>query len=378
MNKQILYSLIPVLSVVKRVTLKKVYLNALPVMVGLKQAIKGGVHPLFFPFMFLPLYQLFGILVLGWPLAALARSVQVIFLILFGNWMIQNWKDEFLDWINKFAIAISVIVIILELILTPELGWHDRAGFGIPRFNMIVGEPNFSTFFFVTLFTLNIYRKKYLFSFPFFIFMLMTHSRMGILALIVCLPMVLLRNKQRVLKFFNWTGFSLFFLYPFALLVTDKLLSVSGKIFMINKLSTRYYLHLGYMDMWKENPLGVGYYNGKNHIQTFLTPKLDYLKNTLNQTEVEFAEQHNMFVQTFSELGFLGALILIWFFYKLTGYVNLKPEKGIVWGPFLVCALLLNCFHEVAFYMVLSFVLWDSINTDENWDLIRVSKRFFR
>ena len=101
---------------------------------------------------------------------------------------------------------------------------------------------------------------------------------------------------------------------------------------------------------------GVGYFNGKN-----LILNSEYL---LHLNELEYMdwslEQHNLFLQVFSEFGIIGYILFCGFLvYILNKAILVNYNLFIAFISLLASCLFMNALHEIIIYIYISFVLKD-------------------
>ena len=147
----------------------------------------------------------------------------------------------------------------------------------------------------------------------------------------------------------------LMFFYPFIILEIDQVLSMEDKILIDKFSSLRYQLHIAYAHMGFENyGFCVGYFNGKNLI---LNSKYLLHLNILGHMDWSL-EQHNLFLQVFSEFGVIGYILFCSFLSCiLNKAASLHHNLFIALVSLLASCLFVNALHEIIIYIYVSFIL---------------------
>ncbi|MBT7610762.1 MAG: hypothetical protein HN576_13460 [Bacteriovoracaceae bacterium] len=373
MNK-IVTSVLISLSVVKRISLYKTYLNTIPLLIGIRELFIGKINILFLVLASFPLYSALLFSIGKTPFMSFARSIQFLLLVFFGNWLIRIWNFDVRKNVNWIVIILSMNSILIDHYNGIYL--IDRTNFDLLRFHLIVGEPNFSSLLYVVLFSFTLLDNRKLEAVLFASFVLISQSRMGILGILCALFLFVFKNSKSKLRWLNVAINTLFFTYPAILILIDRIANDPFKQTMVHKLSPRFYLHVGYIEMFFKNLLGVGYFNGINRIESLLSEKAIYLKESLKVDDFEIAQQHSLQIQLISEFGLIGIAVLIYLCYTANKIIKNDPRKLIVWGPFILSTLLINCMHEVSLFIVFAYLVKDSFleNKDLNYKTIIYEK----
>jgi len=262
------------------------------------------------------------------------------------------WSKDFFYRFSNTVLFLSLIVGILELVYGS--GYSDRMNLGLRRFTFVVGEPNFSSLLYLSNLSLAaIYRIKW--KIPIYsLLILLAQSRMGLVGLAIAFFLILIRNYSKLLVLIARASSIVFLTYPVFLFLLDKILTESQKIFIVSRISSRYYVHNGYFLMGLSNFFGVGYFNGKNKIMDVFSNSS--FSKILGGEEFEIIEQHNFLLQMYSEFGAVGWIVVIYLFLRVDSEINYRSEVALVWVPLVFSLTWVNALHEVAFYLVLAFV----------------------
>jgi hypothetical protein len=120
--------------------------------------------------------------------------------------------------------------------------------------------------------------------------------------------------------------------------------------------SGRLYLMIPYVNMGLDYPLGVGYFRGLDYYAEYLSP-IKELVNSIRNSQIN--EQHSIFIQVFSEFGFIGYGIFVCFLINLVAKIREKHGENEV--AILLCALigysLLNGLNDMIFYLIIAYSL---------------------
>ncbi len=291
----------------------------------------------------------------------LGRTLQSIALLgLIQAFLLYGSKNFWNKAIAFWAVC-SIVLAITELFLGNTIG--GRTFWGIKRFFYLVGEPNYSGFFFASLFLSSIMLKEYKWIIIWLPLTFLTLSRTPLLLLAsftTLYPLFLIFKKK-----FLWLGYlflSLLFLKPFILYCLFYSLSVDILKQLIN-ITTRFYLHPAYVEMFFDKPLGVGLGNAHRYFTPYIKNIEPFLQQEIGLAlkSIENAEQHSLFLQILTETGILGYLCFLIFLFKFFSYLWKRSQRvAVLFLCFLSMTTTLNTLYEFGYYFVITITLFTS------------------
>ncbi|MBT5094308.1 MAG: O-antigen ligase family protein [Halobacteriovoraceae bacterium] len=360
-------------SVIKSFLGQKLYLQGLAVLAGLYYfASRRKVEKVFFP-----LFIMIGLNFLVAPfydhlIPTYIRLFQFLAMLGLCHYFWKVFDFKYLPNLLLSWEIISTVFLFIELLLNRPGGTHWLFT-SIWRLNLLVGEPNFSSLLLIVVFLIRTERRQYHFSLWNLGLIFMAGSRTAIAVVLVYL---ILKAFQKLKNTKIWSqafriSLILLILSPFVMRGMNRFLSDDIKRALIKTTSNRYYIHQIYIDMSIKNPFGVGYFNGYNQYPKHLVRFDNYLKQDLDiLSGTQLAEQHNAYIQTLSEFGWPG-LILLWFFLvKLYLRIEKNNKRQLpAYLSLLVFINFLNIFNEVAFYLMLAYLLQESEDSSSTAEL---------
>lgn len=342
-------SLIP-LFLVKLWNNQKLYLQLIMPLVGfIDFALEKSFNKLLLPLLVVFCMAVFQGIYLK-DLGVIIRGVQGILMVLFANYLSKKFEEKHIINIVKSSVLLSIGYYICEYIFLKPLPMKEVInGIFLMRFSGLIGESNFSALLIFALASFSFYFKRYFLFILCFLILLPLMSRMGII-LVVLIPisMLLLFLKENKFKFIINLTLILICLSPIIIGLLDTFLSDLNCLMLSKLTNGRFAIAAGYWKMFIQNPLGVGFYKGPESILSFIPAK--YSLEQFNY------HQHSMYVQTLSELGLQGLIVLNYFLLKFTNFLIEQDRKlSILWLILLFGLMSLNSFSEFAFYL---FIGW--------------------
>lgn len=341
-----LSTILTVLSVIKRVSLTPTYLNILAPLIGIWEffSSKGKISRVYWPFLAMLAFGLFSNLLNRAPLEAYLRLGQYLALIYFTSFWAQHLNGKTLDFIIKISLGLAAAFQLVQFFFPAPY----TSFLGTGRYAGLLGEPNFTAAFLLGMSFLSILRRKYLISVAFMLLMIPPFSRGGFIALGLLLIALLLQKltPQNFMRAFTKIWLIALFSYPVAIYTSWHVFDHSTKI-EIAKLSPRYHLHMSYVEMAISNPLGVGVFQGDEHISKY-QEQVEF-KN--NPKRVHPWEPHNLFLQVLVEYGLLGYLS---FFILLWNLLRRSRKLSIGLLAILSSFIFLNALSEIILFLYFS------------------------
>ena len=342
------------LAVLKSPLQLPIYFNIIMPIIGLWQFLQMRTIPKIYLVLFAMLFiNLIPTLYFN-NSASYIRLTQLFFILFFSIYMIKHLDLNDYSRIFKTIIFLSPIFFLLEFITIGDAGTRDFFGISLTRLTGITGEFNFTAGLLSGICLFFMIGKRY----PLAIFAALqifaTAGRGAFLPLVIFTGLVIVkrlfnRGLALTISFFL---LMLMFLYPLFLLKIHHLLDFDTAVKINFYSSLRYQLHLGYAQIGLEYPLGVGYFNG---VKTL--PEYTDLFGWRPQENI--LEQHNLFLQVFSEFGWIGYGLFIIFLLSIVRYAYFISDR-ILFGfvSFLSMFLFLNGLHEFIFWAYISFIVY--------------------
>lgn len=335
----------------------KLYLNIIPPALGLLFFLKTRrVNRLFLPLILMLFFGLLRSLSLL-DYTGMIRLAQVFCLLSFAS-MAKNWISlDSLHRIAKVMIYFSLVSFLLEYFFIGHFLERKILGINFYRYHGPIGETNYSAIVitFSTLFL--ILKKDWLHLLGAAICLVLCASRTAFLVLTFFLFLlfihVMIKDKMKwVLR-----GLAIFlcltplWIWIFYLFASPELLVVANKF-----SSGRVMLFIPYIKMGISEAFGVGYFNGWDRFEEFL----NYFFHIKTGQNVQLNEQHNIFLQVFSEFGILFYPLWCWQILKCFWQETKSQLPGIVLMTLLFGFSLLNGLNEFILYLAFAWMISES------------------
>ena len=290
--------------------------------------------------------------------SSIFRLVQFALILFFSMYLTEILKKYDLFLVLKIILAFIIFTFLLEVLVDNNAGYRNFFGLRLLRYRGVLGEYNFTALLLVGIGLLFAVKKMYCYSALSFLSIVFTANRSFLISLsLFVFLFIISKINKRIGVYFGYLCIFLMFFYPFIILEIDKVLNIDNKILIDKFSSLRYQLHVAYAHMGFENyGFGVGYFNGRN-----LILNSEYL---LHLNELEYMdwslEQHNLFLQVFSEFGIIGYILFCGFLvYILNKAILVNYNLFIAFISLLASCLFMNALHEIIIYIYISFVLKD-------------------
>ena len=289
----------------------KLFLNIIPVLIGLFYIVKQRRVDRFIApaLIMIFLNMVLGIYLKDWM--TLIRLGQLTCMLGFSYFICDWINEERLLLVCRYMIIISCITFILEIFFKGAVSAkHIAFNFYLPRFEGPMGESNFTAIIFAVCSMVFFHYKKWMFSGLSFILIVLCASRTSAIMVLLFIIFNLMFLKRRdYLRYVAGVMFFFMLISPFMIWLIERYADLPIRSALERASAGRYYLQVAYVDMGIKNILGVGYFNGWNQFMEYLTPYLpivDSIRTHQNN------EQHSIFIQVFSEFGVIGYLFFIW------------------------------------------------------------------
>lgn len=225
----------------------------------------------------------------------------------------------------------------------------------------ILGEPNFTGTLILGL-TLILSTQKFKWPFivsPILLLLLLNRSSILVYILFLLLTVIswLMKGPTRDVFFKSISSLLMVlnFLTPFIWIIVNTLISPISKRLLEVLSNGRYHLFVSYSYMGMDFPFGVGFYRGPKHVEEYYHRYLSDLSHASSDINLQ---QHNLFIQVWSEFGPIGYLLFWLFlghlFWRIYGH---KPHIAFVFSLFLLSFQFLNGFGEFILYFMFAFVM---------------------
>ena len=306
------------------------------------------------------LLLLFGTNIVSWflndtPTDQIVRLGQSLLLVMFFNFLYFNLTKEFLLMTLKVVAVLSVILLIVEVTFDMNTFERELFGMNIPRYGLIVGEPNFSGVLFVGMAQLAFLCKKRWFFWGFLLLSLVPLSRAVFITYIFWGVMLLFSCPgKRIFRGISWGVLILFLLYPFIISQLHHFLP-----FHINRsmslLSPRYHQHMYYSKEGVKTLWGEGHFQSRKRDREYWEK---YRAQYSWLSTLYKGEQHSVTVQVLSDFGWIGYVFFSLFIlqvFKLVCASGTQYATGLL--VLLVNFNFLNGLNEWIFYFFMACCL---------------------
>lgn len=346
-------------SILKKPLFIPLYLNIIPILIGLYAIfIRPKINKVFIYILILLLINV-CVVIYYHHFFSIVKLFQIFFLLLFTSYISRILTEYDYLIISKIILFLSFVVTLIEIIcLGPVLGYRNFFGIHLARYVGPIGEFNFNALMLSGISLIFLFFKKYIYFFLSIGLILLNASRGAFLPILLFIFFniiyFLIRNK-RFVSYILYIFFFIMLSYPFIIYFFHHFISnieLEKDIAIFS--SMRYVYHVHYVDIGMNHILGVGYFNG-----------LHYLKSNINAmgglfifNYLSVLEQHNMFIQIFSEFGVIGYIVFGFTFFKLLNIgISKSIYLGMLWVSFLYGFLFLNGLSEFILYLIMSFIL---------------------
>lgn len=348
------------LSVYKFPLYFKIYLNIIPVLIGLFFWIKNRIINLFFFPIYLIIFYSGFLSLYQRDLSSLAKLGQLGCILGFIEFSKNYITKEKLFKIFQYILAGSTIIFLIEVVFMNPITTKNILNIPFPQYRGPVGEPNYSALLLAIIGLFFFIARKYLATALSFLFIILSASRSGFIVLssfiifYQILHLVKLSNKKKVLFYVFLTISSA----PILIFLVNQLGTSDLKAILEKVSAGRFYLWVPFIEMGMDNIFGVGYMNGTERYHIYMEP---YRKIIDSIRGHQINEQHNFFIHIFSEFGPTGYFLSIWQFSKLY-FLKFKDTENGLNALFLLTSLFfgysfLNGLNEFIFYLIISYLL---------------------
>jgi len=348
------------LSILKKPLFIPIYLNIIPLIIGFYFFItKLKLKRIFIPILCIILVNI-AVVIYQENYFSILKELQLILLLFFSSYLASQISHSSFISTAKIILFLSLLIFTLEYItLGPVLGYRDFFGIKLPRYVGPIGEFNFTGLLLSGISLIFLINRKYLFFIITLFVMLFPASRGAYLPVIVFLFVVFLhlltQRNRKISKFILYSLFYTIVSYPFIVYFMHHSL---GNIEIEKTLaifsSMRYVYHVHYVDLGFHFPFGLGYFNG-----------LEYLRNNITSigglfifNYLPILEQHCMYIQIFSEFGFIGYIVFILFFRRILVIAYQQSFLlAAAWVSILTGFLFLNGLSEFILFFFIGYIL---------------------
>ncbi len=354
-------------SIIKAPSGIKLYLNIIPILLGFVFFLKTKrVNPLFLPLLLLLGFGTVRSLTLM-DISGVLRLGQVFCLIAFAS-MAKNWIS--IDGLHRFArvmLYLGFILLLHEYFFLGSIIGKTIFGFEIYRYNGPVGESNYSALLFAFTSLIFILKKDWLHFVITLGCIYLCVSRTALLMIlffaVLLLLKFLIKDKLRILL----KGFALILCStPLAIWMAFKLAPLEYLQVLERFSSGRIFLFIPYVDMGLDQLFGVGYFNGWDRYEEYMQRFMHI--DTGRDRQIN--EQHNIFIQVFSEFGLILYPLWCWQILKVYWQENRDIIPLILFSTLLVAFSFLNGMNEFILYLSYAWII--SVNDLPNKSLLGI------
>ena len=294
----------------------------------------------------------------NYPLDQLLSLGKLSLIFISLNFFSFYAKDSSIKKILKATLVISLFMIVIEIIFFKQpVDKFVIFGLVLPRYAFVVGEVNYSGFFFFTLFLIACLQKHRLYSYCFLMLSLATFSRgIFVAGLIFFFLFFLKKTIPKSLEFLLPSFLVFFILYPFINILAAKYLP-RDKSFYLSKLSTdRYFLHTVYSIEGIKRITGNGYMQSRKKIRE----NLENHKKEFPWIKIRKHNyvEHSLQVEVLSDFGLTGYLIFAFFLVKCFRIAWARSHiHGMAFISFLTMTSFLNVLSEWTFIFFMGYMI---------------------
>ena len=243
------------------------------------------------------------------PTDQIVRIGQSFLMVMFFNFLYFHMSKKFLLMTLKIIGVSAILLFIAEVAFDMHTFTRNFFGISFVRYNLMVGEPNFSGVLFVGMAQLAFLCKKRWFFWIFLALSLLTLSRAVFITHIFWGILLLTSGLgERIFRTVSWSILALFLLYPLIISQLHHFLPFHVNNAMVH-LSPRYFQHMYYSNEGLKTLWGEGHFQSRKR-------DLEYWQKYRSRYSwIDYphrGEQHSLTVQVFSDFGWIG-----YFFFSL-------------------------------------------------------------
>lgn len=294
-----------------------------------------------------------GMVLAGWTghTDSFIRLIQVFLMIGFGEYLLEHFQLEDFLRFEKALLVCALIYLIGEYMWQGFIpgkefipGWH------IQRLEGIVGESNYSGLLCaVVTISLWLHRPSY-WSIVGFVAVAMTGSRVGVVVFVIGhLWPVIKRIPTRAAQCIYRGMLVLIILYPLLLTGLERALELPQQQQVNRVYNGRFIIHMSYLEMFKSNWWGVGFFRGTEQFKNYATVGSKLIESGFVYPidhEPNF-QQHGIMIQILTEFGAPGYIlwaIFLWKLFRKALASSMAASHGLI--CYLLGALTLNVLSD--------------------------------
>ncbi len=355
LQKQLIL-LLPILGVFKRILKFKTYSQVFILAFGGFEAIRSRLKlfPAMYLLIFMVLLNFIPLVSEALPYTMGFRLLQLLLMIYFLQFVAREYSPKTFEYGGYLILTLHLIQVLAESIGPPSGFLRRIWGINIPRFSGVIGEPNFSAALLLGFAGILYFQKNKRLAVLMSLGILPTLSRAGFICMVfLFFSWTLAKYSKKLGSIFSYTVLVLGILAPIFAYIANKNADSNQLKALIEK-SQRIYLVPGHIDIGLDHPvLGVGYRNSINYINT----KTEYVKSLSRKPPLK-SEQHSLYVQVFSEFGFVGLILFLSFVFYIHYLALLRdPLLSSTWSILLFCFVFMNGLSELVIYLVAGYIL---------------------
>ncbi len=288
-----------------------------------------------------------GNIIFGFDIQSLARTFQILLMVLFSIYLSKNIHRLDYRLVLYFSFVISVIYI-FELAFNIRY-YRDIMGMDVPRLAGAHGDPNYNSVFICAIICFYMIKVRKLTPLTIFLIILVFpgFSRGAVLGLIALFLTIYLYGP--FVRRLSLLLLVLLFSQPFFIEALFSFLSKEDLI-ALNFLSSGRLSHWhAYYSIALDNFFGVGYFMGQQIESNYLDYELfKYAKPQ---------QAHSMYFSSIADFGVVGYCSLFLFFVLLYNRAKHCRYKMGVLNNLLLAFSSLNFLGEVSFWILVSLIL---------------------
>lgn len=345
------------------------YLQVIPPLLGFFYFIRhrGKIFPAFYPFLIMISCGVIPVFLQDAPLSTLLRLIQLFLLVGFSHFVATYFDQQTLKTL-LWSVFIASLVLLGFEIGTGSFPYQlKRFGLILPRSAGIVGEPNFSGVFYLGLIMIGWCANLRLIAIGLIFSLIATLSRGSCLALLIFFLLLglqqLLSSREKFFAYSLQLALGLFCAYPLLWSLLDKFLVWEWKLKLV-RFSARYYLHVAYIQLGLSKLFGHGVMVTPKKVADFIESNQELKTLAASSNDFDYGEQHNFFLQIFSDFGPVTYLLFCLFlFLVLRRLIAEAPKLGTAFVALMFNFIFLNGGNEIIFYFTIGVIFSNQLKS---------------
>lgn len=299
----------------------------------------------------------------NFDLYGIKRASLTALLIYFSIFLRENYSKDELVLFLRNGVFLYVFVFILEFLLAPYIQmkyiFPGISEFRLPILNGGTGFSNHTGMFLAGAFGFFLFQRKRKLALLSFLAIIPTWSRFALISVLVFLLFFLINKiSRKIMLYASYSMVIICFLSPLLHIGVEKGLGEDLKKKVAVFSHDRTILPLIFLEVFKDNPLGVGVDRSQDYYMDYRHKGSSLLENKTIQLVYKSIGPHNTFIKILCEYGFLSYLFFAAFTFQLLrrDFLTNNGDFAPVFSITIMGYLSLNGFTEFFLYWLIAIM----------------------